>query len=122
MMSMAIHSALDGRAESTRIYATGGASRNRDILQVMADVFGADVDQLEVANSACLGAALRAWHADELAEGRHVPWEEIVAGFVEPIAGSRISPIPKHVEIYRGLRRVYAAREAAALGTDGVTS
>ena len=46
------------------IYATGGAAANRDILQVMADVFDADVYQLEIGNSAALGAALRAFHAD----------------------------------------------------------
>jgi xylulokinase len=45
------------------IHATGGAAVNRDILQVMADVFGANVYQLRVDNSAALGAALRAAHA-----------------------------------------------------------
>ena len=60
MMAMAIHSAWMGVTVDA-IYATGGASKNRDILQVMADVFGAHVDQLEVGNSACLGAALRAY-------------------------------------------------------------
>jgi xylulokinase len=114
MMAMANHSAWMGVTVDA-IYATGGASKNRDILQVMADVFGASVDQLEVGNSACLGAALRAWHADELAEGRSVPWEEIVAGFVEPVSGSRVSPILEHTKIYQDLRRVYAAREAEAL-------
>lgn len=111
MMAMANHSAWMGVRVET-IYATGGASKNRDILQVMADVFGADVDQLEVGNSACLGAALRAWHADELAEGRNVPWEEIVAGFAEPIPGSRISPVAEHVGVYEDLRRAYAAFES----------
>ncbi|MBE3133777.1 MAG: hypothetical protein IMZ55_09900, partial [Acidobacteria bacterium] len=112
------HSAWMGVSVDT-IHATGGASRNREILQVMADVFVAEVCQLEVGNSACLGAALRAWHADELAEGRNVPWGEIVAGFVEPIAGSRIRPVPEHVQIYQDLRQVYAACEAAALSRGG---
>ena len=43
--------AMDERQGGT-IYATGGAAANRDILQVMADVFGAVVYQLEVGNSA----------------------------------------------------------------------
>ena len=114
MMAMANHSAWMGVTIDT-IRATGGASRNREILQVMADVFGADVYQLEVGNSACLGAALRAWHADELADGRHVPWDEVVVGFVEPAAGSRISPVPSAVEISRDLRKLYAVCEARAL-------
>lgn len=43
-----------------KIHATGGASANREILQVMAEVFGANVQRLDETNSACLGAALRA--------------------------------------------------------------
>ena len=63
MMAMALHSRWMG-VEVDTIHATGGAAANRAILQVMADVFGADVYQLEVGNSAALGAALRAAHAD----------------------------------------------------------
>lgn len=44
----------------TSILATGGASRNRGILQVVADVFRARVRTLEVGNSSALGGALRA--------------------------------------------------------------
>ena len=45
-----------------RIYATGGASTNTAILQVMADVMNCPVLRIEVAKSAALGAALRAAH------------------------------------------------------------
>ena len=62
------------------IHATGGASANRELLQVMADVFGADVFQFEVGNSACLGAALRAFHADVVDEGRTIAWDEVIEG------------------------------------------
>ena len=68
-----------GRLE--RIIATGGASTNRAILQVMADVFGVDVYPLESSNSACLGAALRAYHAERLSDGESIPWSEVVRGF-----------------------------------------
>jgi xylulokinase len=47
----------------TRILATGGASRNAGILQVIADVFQAEVRTLEVGNSSALGGALRAANA-----------------------------------------------------------
>src|SRR4029077_11328303 len=40
----------------TGIRATGGAAANRDILQVVADVFGADVQRIAPANAASLGA------------------------------------------------------------------
>lgn len=51
---------------STRILATGGASSNLAILQVIADVFNAPVYTIkDTANSACLGCAYRAKHGLE---------------------------------------------------------
>uniref|UniRef100_A0A674AQA2 Xylulose kinase n=1 Tax=Salmo trutta TaxID=8032 RepID=A0A674AQA2_SALTR len=44
----------------TRVLATGGASSNKDILQVLSDVFDAPVYTIDVANSACLGCGYRA--------------------------------------------------------------
>ncbi|XP_034039344.1 xylulose kinase, partial [Thalassophryne amazonica] len=46
----------------TRVLATGGASSNTDILQVLADVFNARVYTIDVSDSACLGSAYRALH------------------------------------------------------------
>jgi xylulokinase len=43
-----------------RIRLTGGASRNDGIAQIVADVFGALVERLSIANSAALGAAILA--------------------------------------------------------------
>jgi sugar (pentulose or hexulose) kinase len=45
------------------IRVTGGASRNRGIRQVLADVFGAEIRTLSVGNSSALGGALRAAEA-----------------------------------------------------------
>jgi xylulokinase len=115
MMAMALHSRWMG-ATVDRIAATGGAAANREILQVMADVFGAEVYRLESGNSAALGAALRAYHADSLAGGREIPWEEVIAGFVAPIEATRVRPDPSARERYRRLLDVYAACEAHALG------
>ena len=92
------------------IYATGGAAANRDILQVLADVFNAEVHRFESTDSAALGAAIRAYQADT-----GVTWGEAICGFVAPVGDSRVTPIPAHVEIYRRLRPLYAAREADAL-------
>jgi xylulokinase len=115
MMSMALHSRWM-QVNVDTIYATGGAAANRAILQVMADVFGAEVYQLEVGNSAALGAALRAFHADQLADGREMPWDDVIAGFVEPLEGSRVAPDPSRHQLYAGLIDAYAACEAHALG------
>ncbi|KAF5295975.1 hypothetical protein FQA39_LY12747 [Lamprigera yunnana] len=46
--------------EDTKILATGGASCNKAILQVMADVFHAPVYILDAANSAAVGSAYQA--------------------------------------------------------------
>ena len=114
MLSLATHSQWMGVAVR-EIRATGGAAANRDILQVIADVFGAPVRRLKVGNSACLGAALRAYHADELSEGRPLPWSDVVAGFVEPEEPA-IRPAAGRVPLYAEMRRVYAGCEEHALG------
>lgn len=49
--------------EDTRILATGGASANRSILQVLADVFNAPVYTQETTEAALFGAAYRAKYA-----------------------------------------------------------
>jgi xylulokinase len=113
-LAMALHSRWMAVAIDT-IYATGGAAANARILQVMADVFGAAVHRFDVGNSAALGAALRALHADRDAEGRPLRWEEVVAGLTEPAAGSRVDPDPQRQAIYRELLPRYAAFEASVL-------
>jgi xylulokinase len=115
MMSMAMHSRWMGIDIET-IHATGGAAINRQILQVMADVFGADVYRSTVSNSAALGAALRAWHADALDEGHPLSWDEVTRTLAQPEPASRIAPNPAAVAVYRRLIPVYAACEAHALG------
>jgi xylulokinase len=114
-MALASHSRWMGVDVKT-IHATGGAAANRAILQVMADVFRADVYQFEVGNSACLGAALRAFHGDRIAAGDPVDWDEVVRGLAQPTASTRIRPDPRSHAIYRELLPLYAAREAEALG------
>ena len=115
MMAIARHSRWMG-VEVDTIYATGGAAANVQILQVMADVFGADVYQLEVGNSAALGAALRAHHADRAASGQPLSWDEVIDRLVEPVAASRLSPQPGAAAIYPRLMDAHAACEAHALG------
>jgi xylulokinase len=114
MIAMALHSAWMG-VEVDTIHATGGAAANREILQVMADVFDADVYQFEVRNSASLGAALRAAEADARARGRATPWDSVVRGLAEPVPDSRIAPRPGRADLYRALMRRYAECETQAL-------
>jgi xylulokinase len=112
MMAIANHSSWMG-VKVDVIHATGGAAVNRAILQVLADVMNADVREFAVANSAALGAALRAFHADRLASSGAADWAEVIAGFAEP-AGVAARPVPANVQIYRTLRQRYAAFERAS--------
>ncbi|HEY0874559.1 MAG TPA: FGGY family carbohydrate kinase [Vicinamibacterales bacterium] len=108
MMALAAHSRWMGVAPST-ISATGGAAANREILQIMADVFDAAVSRFESTDSAALGAALRAWQADT-----GLPWLEITRPFVRSSA-SPIVPVESNVTIYKALQPRYSALERAAL-------
>lgn len=117
MMAMANHGGAITNGVVSRLVATGGGSTNRALLQVMADVFGVPVCQLAVENTACLGAALRACHADRLAEGDDVRWPEIVRGFTDPMP-DRIVPAPANVALYRRLRVTYAAFERGMVAMD----
>lgn len=116
-MALALHSRWMSITVDT-ILATGGAAANPEILQVMADVFGADVYRSTVTNSAALGAALRAWHGDALARGAGLPWEAIVSG-LEQSPRARVTPDPRHHQLYRELLPIYESCERHALGHGG---
>jgi xylulokinase len=116
MLAIARHSKWMG-VELDEIRATGGAAANREILQVMADVFGAEVRRFSVGNSACLGAALRARHAHVVASGEEVSWDDIVRDVVSPESGGiTIRPDPARHALYRELMKLHAACEEHALG------
>jgi xylulokinase len=111
MMAMALHSRWMG-VDVTTIHATGGASANRAILQVTADVFGADVYQFDVGNSACLGAALRAFHAHRAASGASMGWEDVVRGLAEPVQSTLVRANPSSHATYLKMIEQYADFEA----------
>ena len=100
------------------VYATGGASANEEILQVMADVFGSRVSRLPTTNSACLGAALRARHGDVVAAGGPDDWPSVIAGFVEPAGTVRVNASPAATARYLDLRRRYATFEDAVVRSE----
>jgi xylulokinase len=118
-LAMKRHSAWMGVRVET-IHATGGASANREILRIISDVFDAVVYQFAISNSAALGAALRALHAHALASGAPVTWDDVISGFAEPIAASRIEPITENVRTYREMEQRHAEFEAREL--QGATS
>lgn len=84
-LNMRLHSQWMGIAPQ-RILLTGGASKNDGIAQIVADVFQAPVERLEVANSAALGAALIA----ATAAGNDLV--KLQSVFCKPSPNSRIEP------------------------------
>ncbi len=111
LMALANHAATLSGAPIDRVTVTGAESANRALLQVMSNVFGADVYRLDVVDAAALGAALRAYHAERVSSGEPVSWEAVVSGLAEPNPGHRVTPNPKHVATYARLRRDYAILE-----------
>jgi len=124
MMSMARHSAwMGGRVRA--IHTTGGAAATTEILQVMADVFDAEVHRVEEGDAAALGSALRAWHGS-LCCGGAIPlapspprspaitWAEVVAGLLDS-QHTVVRPGADRVAVYAKLLKVHARNEAQAL-------
>lgn len=114
MLSMRLHSQWM-KVQPECIYATGGASNNVPLLQVMADVMNCPVLRIEVSKSAALGAALRAAHGWLAASGKKPKWADVVRGFADPIPGSEIRPQPKAVKVYDRLLTKFAECEGKAL-------
>jgi xylulokinase len=113
MTSMLVHAEWMGE-KPVRIQATGGASNNREILQIMADVFGVPVLRQETSNSAALGAAVRAQHAALREAGHPASFESLTQPFVK--ATFTLQPNPANAAAYAAFAKVYREKEAAYVG------
>jgi xylulokinase len=109
-LSMLRHSDWIGEKPS-QILVTGGASKNRGILQVVSDVFQAELRTLSVANSSALGGALRAANA----VGGYA-FAELRARFSAPDGSRSVRPSPGSDKAYDTLRKTYAEKLAELLG------
>ncbi|MDF3068991.1 MAG: Carbohydrate kinase, FGGY-like protein [Polyangiaceae bacterium] len=106
-LSMQRHSDWIGEQPKV-IRVTGGASRNRGIRQVLADVFGAEIRSLSVGNSSALGAALRAAEAVG-----SVPFPRLYEAFAATDDASSVTPRIGATEVYGDLRQKLVERLAA---------
>jgi xylulokinase len=86
-----------------RIRLTGGASKNNGIASLVADVFQAPVERLDVSNSAALGAALIAAAAD----GHDL--DALQQAFCRASAGSMIEPDTSLAPVYQDALDRFAA-------------
>ncbi len=114
MLSMRRHSQWM-QVSPEQIFVTGGASNDRALLQVLADVMNCRVVRIEVSKSAALGAALQAAHGFLSTAGKNPSWKRLVTGFTKPVAGSEIRPDKMVAKIYDAMIKKYAACEQAAL-------
>ncbi|MFH1968753.1 MAG: FGGY-family carbohydrate kinase, partial [Verrucomicrobiota bacterium] len=114
-LSMRLHGNNIGLVPQ-KILATGGASVNKSLLQVMADVFGTPVHISSQPNSASLGAAYRALHGWHCAHTRgFVPFEKVVraaASFTPAAKPNRA----KH-RIYTTMLKRYAQLEKQVMSS-----
>uniref|UniRef100_A0A1B6HDA3 Xylulose kinase n=1 Tax=Homalodisca liturata TaxID=320908 RepID=A0A1B6HDA3_9HEMI len=89
--------------KDTRVLATGGASSNIHILQVLADCFNTNVYTLEAANSAVLGAAYQAKHG--LLHGAGSSFSDITKCLPQPVLAC--SPYADADQVYRPMMERY---------------
>ncbi|XP_040921617.1 xylulose kinase isoform X2 [Toxotes jaculatrix] len=95
----------------TRVLATGGASSNKEILQVLSDVFNAPVFTIDLSDSACLGSAYRALHGLVAESG--VCFFDVVKKAPEPQLVA--TPHPAAEEVYSQMLKRYARLEDRVL-------
>jgi xylulokinase len=106
-LSMQRHSDWIGE-QPTLIRVTGGASKNRGIRQVLADVFGAEIRTLAVGNSSALGGALRAAEAAGAAS-----FPELYSRFAATDPARNVRPNPGATAQYGELRQKLLERLTA---------
>jgi xylulokinase len=103
-LSMRLHSDWIGEAMTT-VLVTGGASKNRGLLRVLADVFQATIMPLSVSNSSALGGALRAAQG---VDGS--PWQNLYAQFSPPDRDLAVEPNPSTRSVYQQLGATFEKR------------
>ena len=100
-LSMRLHSDWIGEKMHT-ILVTGGASRNRGLLRVLADVFQASIMPLPVSNASALGGALRAAQAVE-----GCAWQDLYARFAPPDRELAVEPDASAKPVYQKLAATF---------------
>jgi len=109
-LSMRLHSKWIGE-KPIEIYATGGASANKDILQVLANIFKTKVRVFELTESAALGAAFRAVKSYYDTKNIIITWDDIVSKFIDFQKSIVIVPNEKYFQLYDDMLELYKKYE-----------
>lgn len=107
MLSMRSHS--QNLCQPDTIHVTGGASQNKSLLEIMANVFSAEVKKLKTQAGAGFGAALRACQSI-----LNLKWPELKGRFIR-FEENTFHPNPVLGSLYNDLLPVYEACERHAL-------
>ena len=114
-LSMRVHGESIGITGAKRLIATGGASANKAVLQVLADVFGAPVFVSAQTDSASLGAAVRALQgAASAAKGAFVSMAELRGGRATDLTLAA-SPAAGAADVYARMLPAYKKAEAEVM-------
>jgi len=105
-LSMRIHSQWLKTAP-LEIIATGGGSENREILQIIANVFQSPVKALKILDSAALGAALRCVKSYQDHIGRKVPWAELMQKCAVLKPCEIVLPLNETKSLYEDMKEIY---------------
>jgi len=113
-MSMRVHAGNLGLA-SQQVIVTGGASQNSSITQTISNVFGVPVRAASQPDSASLGAAYRAMHANECtSRGEFVPYVDVVGNLSQDYKTVAKPNITAH-ETYTAMMDHYRSCEAKVI-------
>jgi xylulokinase len=105
-LSMRLHSEWI-QEQTEEIYATGGASANKEILQIASNIFNTKIYQFEITNSAALGAALRSAKTFYDSVNKRINWTELVNRFLKIQDNYIIQPNNKYKKLYDEMLEVY---------------
>ncbi|MFX1379694.1 MAG: xylulokinase [Promethearchaeota archaeon] len=109
-LSMKLHSKwITEKPEE--VYATGGASVNRNILQILANIFNTKVRMFDFTDSAALGAAFRAAKSYFDSKDEIKNWDEIVGKFINLQESIVIEPDNKCKELYDDMVELFEKYE-----------
>ena len=109
-LSMRLHSKWIGE-KPEEIYATGGASANREILQVAADIFNTKVRIFDAHNSAALGAAFRSAKSYYDLINVKKGWSDLVKPFLYIEGSEVVRPIEACRQLYNDMLKIYGKYE-----------
>ncbi|HEY0090626.1 MAG TPA: FGGY-family carbohydrate kinase, partial [Candidatus Lokiarchaeia archaeon] len=109
-LSMKLHSQWI-KEKPKEIYATGGASANKEVLQVIANIFNTPVKQFEITDSAALGAALRTVKSYYESIGIKCRWKDIVNNYLKLQKYVTIEPEKNYKKIYEDMLKIYKKYE-----------